>query len=157
MGFFVCGMMGRFAIINLKKAMNYWASKSLKDFSKFDGRSNRTESRYFLLFNIVVGLTAGLIDNIMGFKIEFIPGRMPTFVLFEITRLVLIIPNLSLSIRRLHDLNKSGWWVLLTFTIIGLIPMFYWMYFKEGDIFENSYGTIENDGEMITNHYDEKE
>ena len=122
--------------------MYYWVLTSLKDFIKFNGRSCRTESRYFLIFNIIIGLTAGLIDMIMGFTIEIIPG-IPTLILSEITRGILILPNLSLVIRRLHDINKSGWWMLLFFTIVGLIPMFYWLYFKEGDQSENNYGTID--------------
>jgi uncharacterized membrane protein YhaH (DUF805 family) len=122
--------------------MNYWILKSLKDFIKFNGRSCRTESRYFLIFNIIIGLTAGLIDMIMGFTIEIIPG-IPTLILLEITRGILILPNLSLVIRRLHDINKSGWWMLLFFTIVGLIPMFYWLYFKEGDQSDNNYGTMD--------------
>ncbi|MGY8764348.1 MAG: DUF805 domain-containing protein [Fidelibacterota bacterium] len=122
--------------------MNYWILKSLKDFIKFNGRSCRTESRYFLIFNIIIGLTAGLIDMIMGFTIEIIPG-IPTLILLEITRGILILPNLSLVIRRLHDINKSGWWMLLFFTIVGLIPMFYWLYFKKGDQSDNNYGTMD--------------
>ena len=122
--------------------MNYWVLTSLKDFIKFNGRSCRTESRYFLIFNIIIGLTAGLIDIIMGFTIEIIPG-IPTLILLEITRGILILPNVSLVIRRLHDINKSGWWMLLFFTIVGLIPMFYWLYFKEGDQSENNYGTMD--------------
>ena len=122
--------------------MNYWIIKSLKDFIKFNGRSCRSESRYFLIFNIIIGLTAGLIDMLMGFTIEIIPG-IPTFILSEITRGILILPNLSLGIRRLHDINKSGWWMLLFFTIVGIIPMLYWLYFKEGDQYENNYGTID--------------
>ena len=122
--------------------MYYWVLTSLKDFIKFNGRSCRTESRYFLIFNIIIGLTAGLIDMIMGFTIEIIPG-IPTLILSEITRGILILPNVSLVIRRLHDINKSGWWMLLFFTIVGIIPMLYWLYFKEGDQYENNYGTID--------------
>ena len=122
--------------------MNYWVLKSLKDFVKFNGRSCRTESRYFLIFNIMIGVSAGLIDMLMGFTIEIIPG-VPTLILSEITRGILILPNTSLIIRRLHDINKSGWWMLLFFTIVGLIPMFYWLYFKEGDQSENNYGTTD--------------
>ena len=122
--------------------MNYWILKSLKDFVKFNGRSCRSESRYFLIFNIIIGVSAGLIDMLMGFTIEIIPG-IPTLILSEITRGILILPNVSLVIRRLHDINKSGWWMLLFFTIVGLIPMFYWLYFKEGDQSENNYGTMD--------------
>ena len=134
--------------------MYYWVLTSLKDFIKFNGRSCRTESRYFLIFNIIIGLTAGLIDMIMGFTIEIIPG-IPTLILSEITRGILILPNVSLVIRRLHDINKSGWWMLLFFTIVGIIPMFYWLYFKEGNQSENNYGTIDilhqNGNDIIIN------
>tara|TARA_B100000809_G_scaffold248627_1_gene278935 strand:+ start:257 stop:640 length:384 start_codon:yes stop_codon:yes gene_type:complete len=122
--------------------MNYWILKSLKDFVKFNGRSCRSESRYFLIFNIIIGVSAGLIDMLMGFTIEIIPG-VPTLILSEITRGILILPNTSLIIRRLHDIKKSGWWMLLFVTIVGIIPMFYWLYFKEGDQYENNYGTID--------------
>ena len=122
--------------------MNYWVLKSLKDFVKFNGRSCRAESRYFLIFNIMIGVSAGLIDMLMGFTIEIIPG-IPTPILSEIARGILILPNASLIIRRLHDINKSGWWMLLFFTIVGLIPMFYWLYFKEGNQSENNYGKID--------------
>jgi len=122
--------------------MKYWILKSLKDFRKFNGRSCRTEARYFLIFNIIIGLTAGLIDILMGFTIEIIPG-IPTLILVEITRGILILPNLSLGIRRLHNINKSGRWMLLLFTIVGIIPMFYWMYFKEGNQSDNNYGTMD--------------
>ena len=122
--------------------MYYWVLTSLKDFIKFNGRSCRTESRYFLIFNIMIGVSAGLIDMLMGFTIEIIPG-VPTLILSEITRGILILPNTSLIIRRLHDINKSGWWMLLFFTIVGIIPMLYWLYSKEGDQYENNYGTID--------------
>tara|TARA_B110000014_G_scaffold152548_1_gene106626 strand:+ start:569 stop:868 length:300 start_codon:yes stop_codon:yes gene_type:complete len=94
------------------------------------------------MFNIIIGLTAGLIDMKMGFTIEIIPG-IPTLILSEITRGILILPNVSLVIRRLHDINKSGWWMLLFFTIVGLIPLFYWLYYKKGDQSENNYGTMD--------------
>ena len=122
--------------------MKYWILKSLKDFIKFNGRSSRIEARYFLIFNIIISLTAGLFDILMGFTIEIIPG-IPTLILVEITRGILILPNTSLIIRRLHDINKSGWWMLLFFTIVGIIPMFYWLYFKEGNQSGNNYGTID--------------
>ena len=50
-----------------------------------------------------------------------------------------IIPEIAVSIRRLHDINKSGWWILLTFTIIGIIPLTYF-YCIKGDDNNNAYG-----------------
>ena len=41
--------------------------------------------------------------------------------------LVLLLPNLSSGCRRLHDIGKSGWWMLIAFTIIGIIPLIIWL------------------------------
>tara|TARA_B110000459_G_C16272872_1_gene342846 strand:- start:23 stop:301 length:279 start_codon:yes stop_codon:yes gene_type:complete len=49
------------------------------------------------------------------------------------------IPGLSVSVRRLHDVNKSGWWLFLSFTVIGLIPLIYWAC-KKGDEEDNKFG-----------------
>jgi uncharacterized membrane protein YhaH (DUF805 family) len=49
-----------------------------------------------------------------------------------------LIPEISVSIRRLHDTNKSGLWYLLTFTIIGIVPLIYF-YSLKGDETKNNY------------------
>jgi len=49
------------------------------------------------------------------------------------------VPAISVAARRLHDINKSGWWMLIGFTIIGLIPLLYWAC-KKGDDKPNKYG-----------------
>ena len=56
-----------------------------------------------------------------------------------ISNFIFIIPEIAVSIRRLHDINKSGWWILLTFTIIGIIPLTYF-YCIKGDENNNAYG-----------------
>jgi uncharacterized membrane protein YhaH (DUF805 family) len=53
--------------------------------------------------------------------------------------LVILIPSLSLACRRLHDIGRSGWWQLIAFTIIGIIPLIYW-YAKKGTEGENRFG-----------------
>ena len=114
--------------------MNYWVLTSLKDFIKFNGRSCRTESRYFLIFNIIIGLTAGLIDMIMGFTIEIIPG-IPTLILSEIARGILILPN-TLNFKPYH-INVE-------------------IYGSDKDIAYAVYylaGTIDRDGNAIVPNY----
>ena len=59
-------------------------------------------------------------------------------IIFDI---IFTIPSISLSVRRLHDINRSGWWLLLTFTIIGIIPLIYWIGFKKGDVGDNRFGS----------------
>ena len=116
-----------------------WIFKSLADVIEYKGRSSIVESRYFFLFNCLVIFIALSIDIRLGLTREIIPG-FSTYVLAEMVRIILFFPNISLGIRRLHDINKSGWWVLLSFTIIGIIPLFYWFYFVRGDKEPNQYG-----------------
>ena len=54
---------------------------------------------------------------------------------------VTLIPSISLSVRRLHDIDKSGWWLLISFTIIGIPVLIYWA-IKAGDRQENSLEQI---------------
>ena len=74
---------------------------------KFDGRASRSEFWWWVLFAILVSIAANIIDAVIG------------VMLFSwLVSLGLFLPGLSMSIRRLHDTNRSGWWVL-----IGLIPL----------------------------------
>lgn len=85
---------------------NYW---------DFRGRAPRTEYWLFFLFNFLVGVAAGLVDA-FAFPGEGVPGVLgPTSLLFIFANL---IPNLSLTFRRLHDTGRTAWWIL-----IGLIPL----------------------------------
>tara|TARA_Y100000816_G_C25784541_1_gene411305 strand:+ start:223 stop:456 length:234 start_codon:yes stop_codon:yes gene_type:complete len=59
--------------------------------------------------------------------------------LLFISNFIFLIPEIAVSIRRLHDINKSGWWILLTITIIGIIPLIYF-YCIKGDDGANDYG-----------------
>jgi uncharacterized membrane protein YhaH (DUF805 family) len=85
---------------------NYW---------DFHGRAARAEYWLFLLFNFLVGIVAGLVDA-FAFPGEGVPGLLgPTSLIVIFANL---IPNLSLTFRRLHDTNRTAWWVL-----IGAIPI----------------------------------
>ena len=79
----------------------------------FEGRSSRSEFWHWQLFRVLLFLSLTFLETILFSGLNF------TFNLF------LLIPEISVSIRRLHDTNKSGLWYLLTFTIIGIIPVSY--------------------------------
>jgi uncharacterized membrane protein YhaH (DUF805 family) len=53
--------------------------------------------------------------------------------------LATIIPGIAVTVRRLHDINKSGWWILIAFTVVGIIPLIYW-YCQPGTPGKNQYG-----------------
>lgn len=93
----------------------------------FETRSSRKEFWYWQLFRILMFLS-----------ITFIESLGLSGLLF-ISNFIFLIPEIAVSIRRLHDINKSGWWILLTLTIIGIIPLTYF-YCIKGDDGANDYG-----------------
>ncbi len=89
-----------------------WALLPLKKYSDFTGRSRRKEFWLFILLMIVVSVVATTIDSMLGMS-GLIFGVYGPLTL--IVALALLTPQLSVSVRRLHDTNRSGWWVLLGF------------------------------------------
>ena len=96
---------------------------------KFDGRASRPAFWWWVLFVVLASVGANIIDLAIG---------APVFS--AIVGLGLLLPNLSVSIRRLHDTDRTGWWVL-----IWLIPLIGWIvllvfYLQQGDAGENRFG-----------------
>ena len=91
-----------------------WYLKVLKQYADFKGRARRKEYWMFILFNIIFGGIAMILDSVFGIAIEGV-GYGP---LYGVYVLVLFIPGLAVAVRRLHDIGKSGWMIL-----IALIPV----------------------------------
>lgn len=85
-----------------------WYLDVLKKYAVFNGRARRKEYWMFVLFNLIIALVLGLIERLVGG-----PG-----ILANLYSLAVLIPGLAVAFRRLHDTNRSGWWIL-----IGLIPL----------------------------------
>ncbi|MGB7292897.1 MAG: DUF805 domain-containing protein [Thermodesulfobacteriota bacterium] len=95
-----------------------WYIEVLKKYAVFDGRAHRTEYWMFVLFNVIITILLGLIDGLFG-----ILG-----VLSGIYGLAVLIPGIAVSIRRLHDTNRSGWWLLISLVpVIGTIVLLVFM------------------------------
>ena len=110
---------------------------ALKNWNKFKGRANQSEFWYFTLFYFIVGTILYYIDlSFLGYN-PVNPASIG--VLQSIFGLVVVIPFLSLTIRRLHDVNKNGWNVLWIFTIIGA-PYVLYLNIIKGSKEDNSYG-----------------
>jgi uncharacterized membrane protein YhaH (DUF805 family) len=93
------------------------------NYVNFRGRACRSEYWYWILFLIIVGIVAGIIDSVL--RTELVTG------LFN---LVTIIPYFAIAIRRLHDLDRTGWWILLGFIpLIGGIILLIWFIDKGTD------------------------
>jgi len=112
-----------------------WMLLPLKRFAEFNGRSRRKEYWMFFLFSILVGIAASAIDiAVFGFSFE---DNGPVNGLAS---LVLLIPSLAVSVRRLHDTGRSGWWFLLIFAvIIGWIVLLIF-FVSDGESGTNQYG-----------------
>jgi uncharacterized membrane protein YhaH (DUF805 family) len=91
-----------------------WYLLVLKKYLVFEGRARRKEYWYFVLFNILAGITLGIIDNVTG----TLNPETGVGLLSGLYSLAVLIPTIAVSIRRLHDTDRSGWWLL-----IALIPL----------------------------------
>lgn len=90
-----------------------------QNYVTFSGRSPRSGYWYWVLFAILVGIVSGILDGaIFPFA--------ATGPISAITSLALFLPGLAVSVRRLHDLDRTGWWVLIAFTVIGIILLIIW-------------------------------
>ena len=103
--------------------MNFTQSvdKCLRHYADFNGRSQRSEFWWFYLFGIIAAFVATFLDTII-----FSTPVEDYGPLTIIADLALLIPTLAVGSRRLHDINRSGWWLLLVFTIIGIIVLIVW-------------------------------
>ena len=91
-----------------------WYLEVLKKYAVFSGRAHRTEYWMFFLFNVIISIVLGFLEGIIG------TGS----VLASIYSLAVLIPGIAVSIRRLHDTNRSGWWLLICFVpLIGAIVL----------------------------------
>jgi uncharacterized membrane protein YhaH (DUF805 family) len=85
-----------------------WAKRPLQKYADFSGRAPRAEFWWYILAVVVASVVARTIDSILG--IEFAGSYGP---LYLIVSLGLLVPNIAVAVRRLHDTNRSGWWLLL--------------------------------------------
>lgn len=105
--------------------MQYYLD-ALKNYANFSGRARRSAYWYFVLFNMIFAIFAGIIDNLLGttIKMETMQGTVPLSYgyVYIIYLLFVFIPGLALSVRRLHDVGKTGWFILISFIpLVGLI------------------------------------
>ena len=114
--------------------MNIWneIKKSVetvvfKNYVNFEGRATRPEYWWFTLAYAIVNIILSLIPRVGS-------------VLSGILALAVLIPSIGVAVRRLHDINKSGWWLLIALVpIVGYIIVILWLV-KPSDNGENQYG-----------------
>lgn len=85
-----------------------WYLEAWRKYAVFSGRARRTEYWMFVLFNVIVAVVLSFVDGLVGSQgaLDMLYG------------LAALIPGIAVSVRRLHDTDRSGWWLL-----VGLIPL----------------------------------
>jgi uncharacterized membrane protein YhaH (DUF805 family) len=114
-----------------------WYIDVIKKYAVFDGRARRKEFWMFTLVSAVIAIILGILDRILG--TDFGNSRTNGGLLWSIYYLAVLLPTLGVSWRRLHDTNRSGWWMLLYLTCVGIIVLIvFWA--LEGTPGDNKYG-----------------
>ena len=110
----------------------HWYVDVLKNYTGFSGRAHRTEFWMFALISWVISMILGFVDSLLGMD--------GAFGLGSLYALAVLLPSIAVAMRRLHDTDRSGFWLLLM-----IIPILGWLvllifYCLEGTSGDNKYG-----------------
>lgn len=108
-----------------------WYLTVLKKYADFNGRARRKEYWMFFLFNLIISFVIGFIFGFIGAFIG-VGAALSNFTSI-IYSLALLIPSIAVAVRRMHDIGRSGWWIL--FPIVNLVFLV-----TEGQPIDNEYG-----------------
>jgi uncharacterized membrane protein YhaH (DUF805 family) len=113
-----------------------WFLLALKKYAEFSGRSRRSEYWYFVLFYVLIYMGLALVDTLTG-SFNAASGMG---ILSGIYSLGMLIPSIAVGIRRLHDTDRSGWWLLISFVpVIGAIVLIVF-FFQDSQPGDNRFG-----------------
>ncbi|RYL94315.1 DUF805 domain-containing protein [Sporolactobacillus sp. THM7-4] len=115
----------------------HWYLDVIKNYTGFRGRATRTEFWMFTLINAIISIIAMLIDYYL------LNGLRIVDTLYS---LAVLLPSLAVQVRRLHDIGRTGWWIL-----IGVIPVLGWIVLliyncTDSQDKENKYGPNPKEG-----------
>jgi len=127
-----------------------WFIKCIKNYTLFRGRASRTELWYFILYWAIFYIIIIAVEKVLG--LDFINLKALPFseyiplanlydkvgLLTVIYRPLTILPSLAVISRRLHDINRSGWWCLMCVTPLVIILIIFLC--KKSDESENQFG-----------------
>ena len=91
-----------------------WYLEAMKKYAVFSGRARRKEYWMFFLFNLIIAFGLGLVEGILD-----IAPESDDSILATIYQLAVLIPSIAVGVRRMHDTDHSGWWLLLP--IVNLV------------------------------------
>lgn len=110
--------------------MQWFTEPITNHYFDFEGRATRQQFWMFVLYYIIGAIILGVIESMVGLE----------DILTAVYALALLLPYLGLAVRRLHDVNRSGWWLLIgLIPIVGFIVLLIF-YIQKGDAGANQYG-----------------
>jgi uncharacterized membrane protein YhaH (DUF805 family) len=113
-----------------------WAKRPIQKYADFTGRAPRAEYWWFYLFVVLGYIAASIIDSILG-----LGGTLgPYGILVALFGLAMLVPSLAAGARRLHDMGRSGWWLLISLVpLIGIIVLIVFLV-TPSEAGDNQYG-----------------
>lgn len=97
-----------------------WYLEVLKKYAVFTGRARRKEYWFFVLFNVIIAVALTVIDISAGLYDDVYDVGL----LSSLYSLAVLLPSIAVSVRRLHDIDRTGWWILIAFIpLIGAIVL----------------------------------
>ncbi|NBQ13843.1 MAG: DUF805 domain-containing protein [Proteobacteria bacterium] len=111
-----------------------WYIEVLKNYATFTGRARRKEYWMFVLVNCLVVAGLVIIESVIR------GANSGTAILANLYLLAVLLPTLAVAVRRLHDTNRSGWWLLVSFIpLVGAIVLLIFLV-SDSQPGDNTYG-----------------
>ena len=108
-----------------------WYIKVLKQYTDFNGRARRKEYWMFTLFSSIIAIVIGFLSGIIAFVSDNVSfAQVPGYIY----NLAVFLPSIAVGVRRMHDVGKSGWFLLIPFYNLYLLCI-------DGNVGENKYGS----------------
>ncbi|MDR2342646.1 MAG: DUF805 domain-containing protein [Campylobacteraceae bacterium] len=115
-------------------AINYYLDAIKNHYADFNGRARRSAYWFFVLINFIILVILNIIDIVVFANITEIG------LLSCVYNLAVLVPSIALAVRRLHDIGKSGWWVLINFIPIVGVIWFIILAATDSERGDNQYG-----------------
>lgn len=113
-----------------------WFLAGLKKYATFAGRAQRSEYWYFFLYYLLIYIVLAVVDGVLG----SFDARQGFGLFTGIFALATAIPSIAVGVRRMHDIGRSGWWLLISFVpLVGVIWLLVYAA-RDGNPGVNAYG-----------------